>query len=325
MQQRPPEQAGQPDPMNPQHNAAQPDLVPPIQRAPTAGEGELVPPAQSVRPRAPDVPPRPVQPSQPIAPNAPNAPNASNATEQQREPSGNMAPLLDQPYGRQAAADPRVSGPLSTSAAPGAGATAGMVPPVQPVAPQAAGAAPASAAGHAHEMRAREDVGRFVTLSSLMHLPIVDLGTGRRLGRVDNIILSSDHRTVEAYTSHGGFLSGTKAFPARGATIGQDAIVLPPGALERFDKRSLRGLPLAGPMTGTRLLSDTGRVLGTVTDIRMDPATADVVSYEINPEDRSLLDRLRHRAAVLPVAAVQRRGADAWIVAEDDARQHLGG
>lgn len=306
MQQRSPEQAGQPEPVNPQTNAVQPDLVPPIRRPPHEGEGELVPPAQSVQPRMP------------------------NMAGRQPEPSGNVTPVQqDQLYQRQnrqrnLAPDMASSqGTTRPDATARPDANAGVVPTAQPSAPQDAGAAGASAEGRAQETPSREAAERFVTVSSLMHLPVLDLGTGQRLGRVDNIILSSDHRTVEAYTSHGGFLRGTKAFPARGATIGQDAIVLPPGALERFDKRSLRGLPLAGPVTGTRLLSDSGRVLGTVTDIQMDPVTAEVVGYEVNPEDRSLLDRLRRRTAVLPVAAVRRRGTDAWIVAEDEARRHL--
>lgn len=318
MRQQPPEQTGQPDPVNPQTNAAQPDLVPPIRRPPRQGEGELVPPAQSVR--------------QPV----------SNLADGQRAPSGNVAPvqpdhLSRQRNGQQAApgpasvqgttrAHPDTAANAGTSGGAAAATTAPAVPPAQPVAPPTAGgtgAVSASATDREQASRGREEAGRFVTISSLMHLPVLDLGTGQRLGRVDNIILSSDHRTVEAYTSHGGFLRGTKAFPARGATIGQDAIVLPPGALERFDKRSLRGLPLAGPVTGTRLLSDTGRVLGTITDVRMDPVTAEVVGYEVDPEDKSLLDRLRRRAAVLPVTAVRRRGTDAWIVAEDDARRHL--
>lgn len=343
--QRPPEQDDQPEPINPlgQGNAAQPGYTEPPgphqpgPRGAPEGESLLVPPAQYLRPRGPGSSPQPSQPIQPIQP------DAANAAGRQREPSGNVAPLQpDRPYihhdslgdTRQALAPDQNQAPLPphSDAPANMGANMegnregneGMVPPARPIGSQAGAAAAATPIAHPREAHEGGGAERFVTLSSLMRQPIVDLNTGRRVGQVDNIVLSSDHRSVEAYTSHGGFLSGTKAFPARGANIGQDVIALPPGALERFDKRSLRGLPLASSVSGARLLSDTGRVLGTVADMRMDASTAEVLGYEVNPEDRGLLDRLRHRVALLPVGAVRRRGSDAWIVAEEDARRYLG-
>lgn len=276
----------------------------PAQPATGPDQGQLVPPARAVPPRAPSPGVQPAPPNQ--------MPNQAQPSLAPPGPMPNQVPGEMSPQSAQLAQ---------------ASASEALVPPAQPVAaPSVVGGpapdrAPGQPPANASRAASAEDT---VALASLTHMPIVDLGTGRRVGRVDDIILSADYRSVEAYASHSGFLRGTQAFPARGATLGPDAITLPPGTLDRFDKRSLRGLPLAGGLAGTRLLSDGGRVLGTVKDLRMDPRTAEVVGYEVTPEDRGLLDRLRHHTVLLPVAEVRQRGTDAWIVAEDDARQHFG-
>ena len=289
----------------------------------------MVPPAQSLSPQ-PERPPAQVAPPPNSAPDAPpqpawNNPAAvPNATDQQREPSGNAPPARPERPPVRAAAAPNTPNQMAPDRA-----TIPPAQPVRPVPPSDAAAAERDGVGEERQQpqedRERTASTQYVLLSALMNRPIIDLGNGRRVGSVESIVLDSHHQSVEAYATRGGFLRGTKAFPARGAHIGEDAITLPPGALDRFDMRSLRGLPIAHSVVGTRLLSEAGRVLGTIKDIRMDPRTADVLGYEVNPEDRSLLDRFTHRTALLPVDAVQRRGTDAWIVGEDNARRYFGG
>jgi sporulation protein YlmC with PRC-barrel domain len=179
----------------------------------------------------------------------------------------------------------------------------------------------ASAEGQPHYAA---EPAQWVTVSSLIGRPIVDLGSGAKIGSVHDVVLSADRRRIEAFTTRGRFLHGAAAFPARGAHIGADAVTIPAGAVQEFDTRRIAGLPLASTHSGMRLLTDTGRIVGTVKDMRLNPRTGEVTEYEVEPAHPGLLQRLRHEVGVLPVVAVQRHGTDALIVEESLARQYLG-
>ncbi len=165
-----------------------------------------------------------------------------------------------------------------------------------------------------------------VLLSRLKGLPIVDVSTGTRIGEVEDVLLSLDHRYVEAFTVRGGFLRKEKAIPATGATIGEDAIAvrLPPGAEGELDATRAGSLPRAHRLLSLRLLTDAGRIAGKVVDVRLDPRSGLVLAYEVRPVDEGLADRLRRTPPhVLPATAVQQHGEDALIISDALARQYL--
>lgn len=170
--------------------------------------------------------------------------------------------------------------------------------------------------------------GTWVPLSRLKGLPLVDVGTGRRLGTLEHVLLSRDYRYVEAYMVGGGFMHKDKAFPATDANIGADAIAirLPPGAEGVEDIAHIKDLPSAHKLLSMPLLTDTGRVVGKVSDVRIDPHSGSVVAYEVRPASERLAERVRHvPPRVLPATAVQQHGADALIITDALARQYLNG
>ena len=163
----------------------------------------------------------------------------------------------------------------------------------------------------------------WVTLSQLRGMPLVDLATGRKLGTVEHVLLSVDYHSIVAFTVPGGILRKGKAYPAGDATIGADAITLrvqDSGRRDNFDH-----LPTADRLISMRLLTETGRVVGQVMDMRIDPASHTVLGYEVRPVDEGLLSRLlRHETRVVPAAAIERHGVHALILPEAMARQYLG-
>jgi uncharacterized protein YrrD len=165
----------------------------------------------------------------------------------------------------------------------------------------------------------------WVTLSQLRGMPLVDLATGRKLGTVERVLLSVDYHTVAAFTVPGGVLRKGKAYPAGDATIGADAITLRVQDSGRGSHDNFDNLPTADRLISMRLLTETGRVVGQVVDMRIDPTSHTVLGYEVWPVDEGLLSRLlRHETRVVPTAAIERHGVDALIVPEAVARQYLG-
>ena len=168
----------------------------------------------------------------------------------------------------------------------------------------------------------------WVLLSRIKGMPLMDVGTGRRLGTVDQVLLSHDYRYVEAYLVGGGFMQKGQAFPATDATIGVDAITIPlsPGAEGVQDIARIKNLPQAHRLLSMPLLTDTGRVVGKLSDVRINPHSGLVVAYEIRPPNEGLAERLRHvPGRVLPATAVQQHGEDALIITEAQAREYLNG
>lgn len=168
--------------------------------------------------------------------------------------------------------------------------------------------------------------GSWVPLSRLKGMPLVDVGTGNRLGDLEDVLLSHDHRYVEAYTVRGGFLRKGEAFPAGNATIGADAIAvrLPPRVEVASDVQRFKTLPGAHRLLSMALLTETGQIVGRVTDVRLDPHSGAVVGYEVRPASEGLADRMRRTPPrVLPATAIQQHGADALIVTDAAARQYL--
>jgi uncharacterized protein YrrD len=175
-----------------------------------------------------------------------------------------------------------------------------------------------------HHERAGLDTSDWLKLSDLINRPIVDLTNGAKLGQVEDIVLGDDHSRVVGFVTQGKILQGHAAYPVQGATIGQDAITLPASSLQGFDEQRMKGMPLARPLIGMRLLSTTGNILGHMKDVRFDPQSW-TVAYEVEGAG-NLLERMFHPGGnVLPASANQSYGQDAIIVSEAAAQKYLGG
>lgn len=162
----------------------------------------------------------------------------------------------------------------------------------------------------------------WVTLCDLIGRPLLDLENGRKLGTVDNLVLTRDYQFVAGFVTQDATVSPPPVYPARGATIGQDAIVIPAASLQNFDPTSFRGMPLARRLLGMKLITTGGKAVGKVTDVRFDPRS-DAAFLQVEDEG-NILQRLMRQATTLPMPAIQTFGQDVLIVGEDAAKQYFG-
>jgi sporulation protein YlmC with PRC-barrel domain len=131
-----------------------------------------------------------------------------------------------------------------------------------------------SAAGGKNVIRATELSGRAV----------VDIDAAERLGRVDRIVLDPDARQVAGFVvSRGSSLFGGGDHTTLPAScvhaVGPDAITVRSQGAEPADR--LNHLPRVSDMVGRKVVSETGRVLGTVHDVLIDERDGRIVGYAL--------------------------------------------
>ncbi len=175
------------------------------------------------------------------------------------------------------------------------------------------------------QQRARDEAAAraWVRLTALLGRPLLDLENGRRLGKVEDLVLTRDYRFVAGFLAQDATVALPPVYPARGATIGEDAIVLPAASLQNVSPESFKGMPLARRLLDMRLVTVGGKIVGKVTDARFDPEARELF---LQIEDvGNLLQRLLHQSTVIPATAVQTYGQDVLIVSDAAARHYLGG
>jgi sporulation protein YlmC with PRC-barrel domain len=172
-----------------------------------------------------------------------------------------------------------------------------------------------------HRQERGPEATAWVRLTSLLGRTLLDLENGRRLGRLDNLVLTRDHRFVAGYVVQDPSVTLPPVYPARGATIGEDAIVLPAASLQNVAPESFQGMPLARRLLGMPLVTVGGKAVGKVADVRFDPETM-AVFLQVD-EVGNLLQRLLGRATTIPVTSIQTFGQDVLIVTDAAARQYL--
>jgi sporulation protein YlmC with PRC-barrel domain len=158
----------------------------------------------------------------------------------------------------------------------------------------------------------------WVSFSQLVGHPLVDITEGRKIGEVRDVLLDEQRRFIQAFATRGGLFHGPTYVPALKATIGVDAVTFQPGALEGQDTSWLDRLPRASETIGMRVLTDTGKLIGTVDNLRLDPNNSTVLALEVKPEHTGLLHRLGSGRRLMPATGVISYGPDT-IVAQETA------
>lgn len=159
---------------------------------------------------------------------------------------------------------------------------------------------------------------RWVSFSQLIGHPLVDITEGRKIGEVRDVLLDEQRRFIQAFSTKGGLLRGPTYVPAMKATIGVDAVTFQPGTLEGQDTSWLDRLPKASEIIGRRVLTDTGKLIGTVDNLRLDPNNSTLLALEIKPEHAGILHRLGSGRRLMPATGVISYGPDT-IVAQETA------
>ena len=205
-----------------------------------------------------------------------------------------------------------------------AASTAQPTQPLRPPAPQGEsqpvyppGASPMTAAPLPQQAPLVQRVS-WIAFSKLIGHPLIDITEGRKVGEVHDVLLDQQRRFVQAFSTKGGLLRGPTYVPAMKATIGVDAVTFQPGALEGQNTSWLDTLPKASEIIGMRVLTDTGKLIGTVDDLRLDPHNSTLLALELKPEHAGILHRLSSGRRLMPATGVISYGPDT-IVAQETA------
>ncbi|MGQ9497974.1 MAG: PRC-barrel domain-containing protein [Desulfotomaculales bacterium] len=152
--------------------------------------------------------------------------------------------------------------------------------------------------------------------SDILGLPVLSIAEATSHGRVQGLVINPDERAVDFFVVEPEVWYKEARLVATGdvMSIGDDALtveskarIVPVGAntaaLELLQK-DVRAL-------GTKLLTKTGKFVGSVSEIGIDTATGKIVGYEWIPNGQDA------PAGVIPAAAIVTLGKDLIVVVNE--------
>lgn len=154
-------------------------------------------------------------------------------------------------------------------------------------------------------------------IRDLKGLAVVAVQDGQRLGEVSDILLSpGDRRVVRLQISSGGLFSGRTTLVEMDAvsSVGPDAVMIPGRDVVRVEsEESSRDLLNLREFTSLRVVSDQGRLVGTVAGAEVETPSGRLATIELAPVGLSGLFGRRHS---IPIEQVISIGRDVVVVPE---------
>lgn len=160
---------------------------------------------------------------------------------------------------------------------------------------------------------------------------VVDVDAAEKLGRVERVVLDPDGRRVAGFVvgKGAGIFSNDKGMLLSAAAVhavGPDAITVHRTSATETDEDALGDLPRVSDLVGRKVVSDQGRLLGTVDDVLIDETDGAIVGYTLGEHglDEKLKDLVTgkenhdRRVPYLRADADLRAGKD-LIVAPESA------
>ena len=157
---------------------------------------------------------------------------------------------------------------------------------------------------------------------------VVDVDAAEKLGRIDRIVLDPESRRVAGFViSRGSSFFNNEQDIVLSAScvhaVGPDAVTV--RGVPGTSVESLETLPRVSDIAGRKVVSESGRLMGTVDDVLIDETDGRIVGYAlegggVERKIRDLVsgDAAEQRPAFLRADANLRAGRD-LIVAPDDA------
>lgn len=168
-----------------------------------------------------------------------------------------------------------------------------------------------------------------IRASELGGRAVVDIEAAEKLGRIDGVLLDPDARCVAGFVISRGSSIFNKGdaltLPASCVhAIGPDAVTVNRGVAVAADELSIDGLPRVSDMVGRKVVSDAGRLLGTVADVLIDERDGRIVGYALRDvgdtfKDLSSKDRDGERHAPYLRADANLHAGKDLIVAPENA------
>lgn len=169
-----------------------------------------------------------------------------------------------------------------------------------------------------------------IRATTLRGRSVVDLDSAAKLGQLDELILDPEGRRVAGIVvTQGQSLLGDRherLLPASTVNaIGPDALTVHAGSAEALEDAQFAGLPRLSGMTGRKVVTHNGRMLGIISDVLIGPEDGSIIGYALDAhgpggrlEELFGANRQEDRAAYIRAEADLRVGHD-LVVAPDDA------
>lgn len=119
----------------------------------------------------------------------------------------------------------------------------------------------------------------------LKGIAAVSISKGEKVGAVEDVVVDTEERRVAAFKiTSGGLLRKDHCFLPFSAvqSIGSDAIMIPDEAvLQKSYGDRVSGYLDLGKLSGVRVVTDAGTVIGNVSTIHFDPSTGQITEFEV--------------------------------------------
>ncbi len=147
---------------------------------------------------------------------------------------------------------------------------------------------------------------------------VVSVAGAEKLGTVDDIYIDPAGQTVVGLrVKRGGMLSKAEAVLIHDVqSIGLDAVTLPDASRLNAENKfpQFEHSMLAGNIIGSRMLTEHGHEVGTISDLDIDFEAGTITSYFLSG---TFLDRLRKENHMVPASAVKTIGDKLVVVSND--------
>ena len=155
--------------------------------------------------------------------------------------------------------------------------------------------------------------------SELKGRAVVVLANAEKVGQVEDILFDAPFRQVLGFrVKKGGLLGKTEALPRESVTsIGPDALTVASPEMINDEERfaQLGGAATLGKVIGTKVVTESGQLLGTISQLEIDQDARSVTSYVLSA---SIVDRvMRHGEEAVQASEVVRLGEGGIMVVAD--------
>ena len=154
----------------------------------------------------------------------------------------------------------------------------------------------------------------------LKGIAVVDLSTAQKLGSVSRIILDpNNRRMLGVEIKSGRFAAPQVVLAEKVRSFGHDAITIDDstGLNERAHFPALTDMPGLDEFTGTKIVTDSGTLLGQIKDVLLSPDGRQITEYEFTSGGLGALIGLGTK--MLRATPQQRFGGTILTVPESDA------
>lgn len=155
--------------------------------------------------------------------------------------------------------------------------------------------------------------------SDLKGRAVVTLSDAAKVGQIDDILFDAAYRRVLGFRVKKGAFSKAEAFTRESVSgVGADAVTVSgPDAINQEERLAdLAGAASLSQAQGTKVVTEGGELLGTISELELDDAARNVTSYTLSAP---LWDRIRGNEPRIAADQVLRLGEGGIMIVPNAA------